>query len=316
MDEANKLELHYYFDDLSHSMDAFTRNKCEAEILSILSEAADILKIPVTINSEVYQEGGLKEFWKLLGQNNTQITILLVVVTIVLSRIPIVDQEADALEKELKRLSIEEKKLNIEKLKRELGKDISEVNTKTVVKAAKHVDKNLKVVKRKSNFYAHLACYPKVTKIGFAPVKNNWEHFSDERLVERADFNKFILSTNKLESETDDSAEIEIISPVLKEGRYRWKGIYQDSIITFEMNDCEFKEQVLMEQISFKHGSKICCELRVSRELNEVGDVKITGYTVITVIELIENGVPVPTNQGKRFKQAKKFENSQGDLFS
>jgi len=32
---ASKLELHYYFSDESHSMNAIARNKCEHELLCL-----------------------------------------------------------------------------------------------------------------------------------------------------------------------------------------------------------------------------------------------------------------------------------------
>jgi len=83
---AAKLELHYYFPDSSHSIDAIIRNKCEAELLGLLEEAAGVLGIKLKIKSEALREGGLREFWKVLGENNTQITILLTIIAILLSR--------------------------------------------------------------------------------------------------------------------------------------------------------------------------------------------------------------------------------------
>ncbi|ENM3825773.1 hypothetical protein AB5A11_003551 [Vibrio cholerae] len=51
MNQADKLEIHYYFNDESHNIDAIVRNKCEAEILAILLEAANILSSNNSINS-------------------------------------------------------------------------------------------------------------------------------------------------------------------------------------------------------------------------------------------------------------------------
>ncbi|ASD67068.1 hypothetical protein [Pseudoalteromonas piscicida] len=317
MNQADKFEVHYYFGDESHSMDAVVRNKCEAEILAILLETADTLKIDIDINAEVFKEGGLRDFWRILGQNNNQITILLVITTIVLSRIPTTDPEIEALEKEIKQLTIEEKKLNIEKLKLELSeKSVEEIDKATIGKAAKHVDRNLKIVKRRSNLYSTLSNYHKVQSIGVNALGFNFEGLMDERIVQRSSFKNFILSTNKLRSEVDDAAEVSIVSPVLKEGRYKWKGIYQEKPISFDMHDSEFKEQVLLEQVAFKHGSAITCVLRIARELDEIGDVKITGYSVVTVIEVTDGFTTTPTIQGKRYVQAKQMAESQGDLFA
>ena len=317
MSSADKLELHYYFNDESHSMNAVVRNKCEAEVLAILIEIAETLSISIDISSEVFRAGGLRDFWKLLGKNNNQITVLLVIATIILSRIPMNDPEIDALEKEIKQLTIEEKKLTIEKLKLELqDKTVQQVDKKVIGKVARHVDKNLKIVKRRSNFYSQLSSYHKITQVGVNALDSNFEPFVDERLVTRKSFRHFILSTNKLQSEVDDTAEVEIISPVLKEGRYKWKGIYNEKTISFDMYDSEFKEQVLLEMVSFKHGSAIKCVLRIGRELDEVGDIKITGYSVATVIDVIDGKNINPTLQGKRYLETKKLQEAQGNLFS
>ncbi|WP_429052599.1 hypothetical protein [Aeromonas rivipollensis] len=317
MEHADKLELHYYFTDDSHNIDAIIRNRCEAEILAILIEAADILNMDVTVNSEAYAEGGFREFWKLLGSHGNQITILLAIVSILLSRIPISDPEIEALEKEIKQLTIEEKKLNIQKLKLELQeKPVDDIDQTVIKKAASYVDKSLKFVKRRSNLYSHLTGYHKVQKIGFNILDNNFEPLESERIIDRVNFKKFILSSNKLNSEIDESAVIEIVSPVLKEGRYRWKGIYEETTITFDMLDAQFKEDVLLEKVAFKHGSTITCVLRIGRELDEVGDIKITGYAVSTVLEISDGSDVSETMQGKRYLHTKKLRDSQGDLFA
>ncbi|QXC32673.1 hypothetical protein [Aeromonas sp. FDAARGOS 1407] len=317
MSHADKLELHYYFTDDSHNIDAVIRNRCEAEILAILIEAADILSIDISVNSEAYAEGGFREFWRLLGAHGNQITILLVIISIILSRVPVSDPEIEALEKEIKQLTIEEKKLNIQKLKLELQeKPVEKIDKAVIGMAASYVDKSLKFVKRRSNLYAHLNRYHKVKKVGFNILGKDFEPIDNESIIDRIDFKKFILSSNKLNSEVDESAVIEIVSPVLKEGRYRWKGIYEEKTITFDMLDAQFKEDVLLEKVAFKHGSAITCVLRIGRELDEVGDVKVTGYAVSTVLE-ISDGVDVSkTSQGNRYLHTKNLRDSQGDLFA
>lgn len=116
MQEANKLELHYFFNDNSHQIDALVRNKCEAELLAIAYEAAVALEISLNINSDIVAEGGFRDFWNFLGNNN-QISLILVVITIIFSRVPMSDPEAETLENELKKLSIEEKKIKHPKTK-------------------------------------------------------------------------------------------------------------------------------------------------------------------------------------------------------
>lgn len=313
MRNANKLELHYYFGDESHEIDALVRNKCEAELLGIILEAAALLEIDATLIKDAYREGGFRDIWKALGNNQSQITILLLVIQIIISAVPLFSSESKDLELEERRLSIEEKKLNIEKLKQEIEKGENE--KEALDRAAAAVGSNLKIIKRKSNFYSQVEEYRKVDKIGIAVLDEKRRPIKDESSVPRSDFRKYILGTNRLRSEEDDAAVIEIISPVLKEGRYKWKGVYNQSPISFEMQDSAFRDAVLLENIPFQHGTRIVCVLVTYRELDEVGDVKITGYAVTTVLEKIDGDTVIETTQGKKYRHARKLADSQNDLF-
>lgn len=314
MEIANNLELHYYFSDKSHQIDSLVKNKCEAELLAIIYEVASSLGLDTKIITEAYREGGFKDIWKLIEGNSSAITVVLLVVQILVSTVPlIVDSEKEELEKELIKLQIEEAKHNL----KEIQKNIKTENNieENVTKATGQLKKNLKIIKRKSNFYTTLASYPKVTKVGVSVLNYNLLPISDELLVNRSDFRNFILSTNKLKAEELET-EIEIISPVLKEGNYKWKGIYNKEPITFDMLDATFKESVLIDDIPFQHGTSILCVLRINRELDEVGDIKIKGYSVTTVIEKIDGASTQETQQGKKYRHAKKLMENQGDLFT
>lgn len=310
---AEKLELHYYLKDESHAMDALVRNKCEAEVLAIIFEISIALGIEVNIETGVYQEGGLKELWAFIGRNNNQITLIVIILATILSRVPLSDPEQDALTKEATKLTIEEKKLSIEKLKREL-KD-GEVKNETTDAAAGAISNNLKIAARKSNFYKNLDGYEKVTGIGMRPLDKYNQPTADAKYVPRSDFRNFVLFTNNLPVEIIEDARIEIISPVLKEGNYKWKGMYQDLPINFSMNDPEFNNSVLREEISFQHGSIIECVLSIQRKFDEIGDVVITGYSVSTVIRKADGATSFETAQGRRYKAHKKFNEDQQDLF-
>lgn len=313
MDVAEKLVLHYYLSNDSHTMDALIRNKCEAELLAVIQEVASALGFKANIESEAYQEGGLKEIWQFLGTSNNQLMLFLSVVILIFSRIPLSDPEQDALNKEATKFTIEEKRLSIEKLKRELN--AGEANKETIIAASNAIDSSLKVATRKSNFYKNLAGYEKVTGIGMAPLDRSNRPTADEKFVARTDFRKFIITTNELPVEVIEDAQIEIISPVLKEGNYRWKGVYQEIPISFSMNDAEFKHSVLREEISFQHGSFIECVLNIHRKFDEIGDIVITGYSVVTVIKKTDGSISLETAQGKKHKSRKKFIKDQEVLF-
>lgn len=307
------LELHYHLRDQSHSMDAVVRNKCEAEILAAFSQIAQQLGVEVRLESTAYREGGLKEIWSFLGTNNAQLTLLLAIIVLIFSRYPISDPETDALNKEVLKLTIEEKKLNLQKLRREAEK--SPPAADAVSDAAKVIEGDLRVATRRSNFYRGLIGYEKVTAVGFTPIPEQQITAPDEKQVQRADFFKFIQLTDRLPVEVIDEATIEIVAPVLREGNYQWKGQYDDQAINFAMLDEEFRSSVLLRKVSFQHGSTIKCVLNIHRKFDEVGDVKITGYSVTTVLAKLDDGSSEETPQGKRHRFAKKQGAGQGGLF-
>jgi hypothetical protein len=306
-------ELHYYLRDGSHAMDALVRNKCETEALAAFLEIAAQLGITVQLETTAYTEGGLKEIWRFLGESNNQLSLLLAIIVLIFSRVPISDPELDSLNKEIARLTIEEKKLNIEKLKREIKQ--GRVTQESIDAATSALESNFKIATRRSNFYRGLLGYEKVTSVGFSVIPESKSELPIEHTVQRAEFGKFVLLTDKLPIEVVDGAKIEIVAPVLREGSYQWKGIYQSQPISFAMLDEAFKTSVLRREVSFQRGSTIECVLNIHRKFNEVGDISITGYSVSTVLTKSDGVTVQETPQGKRHRHQKKLEASQGQLF-
>ncbi|MFT7250868.1 MAG: hypothetical protein ACI9FW_000585 [Flavobacterium sp.] len=313
----NKFELHYYFseDDKSHSMDAFTRNKCEHELLQIVGEITKELEINLKVETEAYKEGGLTELWTLLNTDNLQLTIVISLLTLALSRVPL---RKTKLEKRDLELSIEERNLNIELLKKELeSKGIPE-NKVNIEKFILILNNNYKIIKHKSNFYKQLYKYPKVKKISTTKLNQNKEKIEEPIFVERKDFDKFILESDNLETVPDENATIEIISPVLKNGRFKWKGVYDKlgTVIDFNMKDKDFKEHVVTDGVPFKNGTFIDCILEVERKIDDFGNVFNSNYSVLTVLKQHDESTSFETPQGKKYKKQKELLRTQLDLFN
>ncbi|MBM4923809.1 hypothetical protein HYO37_22360 [Vibrio parahaemolyticus] len=311
---STKLQMHYYLENGSHTMDAIARNKCESEVLAIVQEIAKVLNTQIVIEAEAWKEGGLRDIWAFTNANAAVISVIVSIAGIVISRIPTTDPELEQLQKEDLKLSILERRINLAKLQKEVEED--KVTQDTVEKVASLVDTNYKVVTRKSNFYKQLNNTPKITKVGINGLDKEGEEAFKEAMVQRSDFKRFILHSNSLPVQIEDNAVIEIISPVLRNGRHKWKGIYKGESISFSMNDQDFKRDVLSEQISFTHGAAIKCVLHIHRKLDEVGDVVVTGYSVDTVIENGQESVFQETMQGKKYRHQKALKDAQQDLFA
>lgn len=316
MASVGGIELHYYLKDSEHSMDAVLRNRCEAELLAIFQEVAATLGVPVQIDAQALAEGGLREVWKWAGENSGQLSVVLSVVAILVALAPqIYESEEEALSKELTELSIEEKRLQIEKLRQELRDMEPRTSNATRDNAVHVLKKEPKIVVRRSNFYKNLNGRENVESIGISPLDQNLRPFTPERNVPNARFHEFILTSHSIKPLIIENAKIEVVSPVLREGRYKWKGIYAEQVIGFTMQDAAFQHQVLREKVTFQRGTFLECVLNVFRKLDEVGEVEITGYVVTTVIRKYDERQSIETPQGKSYKHAQKLRAAQADLF-
>lgn len=301
----NQIELHYFFSDDSHSLDAFTRNKCESEFLLIVKEVLKTLDLEMQIETVAVQEGGLIEIWEFLGANGAQISIIISIITPLLTLRPSSNAELDALNKQNLELSINKYKLEIKKLQDE--QDIHKIDIPAI---SQTFNADLKVVKHRSNFFETLLKSEKVTHIETSLLYDN-EIVRKITTVEKKEFHNYVVSDSNLPVETIENAQLEIISPVLKQqGNYKWKGIYKGEPIDFYMTDKEFKQSVFNREILFQNGFSIICVLEIQRSLNELGDLKIKQYTVSTVLSTFEEGIKADTEQGKKYLAQKKKNNS------
>lgn len=314
MEEAEYFGLHYYLQHGSHSMDAVVRNKCEREVLAVFFEVAKQLNVPISLETYAYSEGGLKELWKAMGKYNNQLTLIVAVLAIVFSRYPATDSELEALEKEATRLEIEKTRLEIEKLKED-SPEKREHTQQAAEAIARDLQSNGKIAVRRSNYYKLLLDYHKVDSVGYSPRPTEPRQ-TPENIVPRQDFPRFILGSDKLPVETDDNALIEVLAPVLTDGNYHWRGYYSGKPISFAMLDPQFKASIVAKKVHFQNGTHLRCILNIHRKYDELGEVTITGYSVVTVLDQSETGIDfVETTQGRSYRHAKALRESQGDMF-
>jgi hypothetical protein len=334
---ASKLELHYFFDDDTHTIDASVRNKCEAEILKIVKEIAIQLGSDITVETEAYLEGGLIDRWKALDAKSISAAALLVaIIGVVLSRYPV-----STANPELERLNIEIARHQLAKLKAEEAKEKEkeeesqvtestpdeetptiprlddEASLKQEVDALKladvlnGLDTNIKVTRFKSNFYTHLNNYKKVIQISTTPLSDENEPVEQPKTILREQFSEFIIESDELDPESIEEATIEIVSPVLRKGKYKWKGLYLGENIDFYMKDNEFKELIYGKKISFQTGVCIECNLEINKRIDDLGNIQITNYSVIAVLKYTEGTAQIETENGRKIRNQKNKDRDQ-----
>ncbi|WP_455638675.1 hypothetical protein [Parabacteroides sp.] len=294
----NKLELRYYFNDKSNYIDAMIRQRCEKEVLSMVRALSDLLDVKMTIYCEPCPLVGYREIWSVAGGSTRSISVLLNIFMQVLTRPtlsvggqPLVDRTHADDEKMQREIALLRRELKLKEPALTINRELIQLLASWP-----------RFCKAKSNFYEALRGYPKVTKITLRELNESNHSRSGSLEVKRELFDYFILRSDELPPVKDNKATIEIISPVLKDSRYRWKGIYNKGgeTIDFYMQDEDFKKQMFDEKISFTSGMCIDCVLEIERKLSELGETINVSYTVTTVIRTRFDKMEIVTPQGKR----------------
>lgn len=258
-----------------------------------------MLDIKMTVYCESFaQQEGFREIWSVAGENSRLISVLLNLFMQVWTRPsllvggqPVVDRSVTDEEKMQREIAL---------LRSNLRKKMPGITvTRELVEL---LSASPRFCKCKSNFYEAVRGYPKVTKFTLRELNENNRSRSGSLEVKREQFDYYILRSDELPSVKDNKATIEIISPVLKDARYRWKGIYNKGgeTIDFYMCDEDFKKDMFDEKIAFKSGMCIDCVLEIQRKMSELGEVVNISYTVETVIRTRFDKMEIITPQGKR----------------
>ena len=295
----NKLELRFYFNDKSNYIDAMIKHRAEKEVLTLLRSLADMLDIKMIVYCESFQnQEGFREIWSVAGENSRLISILLnlfmqlwIRPSLLVGGQPVMAFTMDEEEKLQQEIAL----LRLHLKKKEPGVTISRDFLKLLSGLPR-------ICKSKSNFYEAVRGYPKVTKFTLRELNGSNRSRSGSLEVKREQFGLYILRSDELPPVKDNKATIEIISPVLSDVRFRWKGIYNKGgeVIDFYMGDDEFKKDMFDEKIVFKSGMCIDCVLEIQRKMNELGKVVNSCYTVKTVIRTRLDKMEILMPQGKR----------------
>lgn len=301
--EFNNVELHYWFDDETHTMDAFVQNKSELIFLSIIKQLADDFNCVIEIETFPLENGGLRRIFRVISKSEKKGCIITTaVLTSILTAVittPITtsinaivskifeDTEKVELGKAKLRLEIEGLKLDNQNKKEE--RDSKEIKRENVT-FGRLKNPNM-LVKKRSDFYKEIDSYDKVSLVSIKASDSEGESVVPEIKVRKADFKKYIVEKEDIEPIIIDHACVEIIQPVLtKDASYKWRGIYLGKSISFDMQSNKFKTLVQTGLIEFKNGSSIDCQLRIKRKLTDEGEIVDCGYQVLEVyIPMEEN---------------------------
>lgn len=306
------LQLHYFLKNELHSVDAFINNKAEYELLRIFKEVTSILELEGELQFETIaiEEGGIKAFYKLISKkkNKRKIKNALIYLAGILSVI-ISDVVSDQIktDHEFEKLKKEEIRLRIEQLKRDLENEETTEEDKILIiqNLSVFIAETNKVKLFKSNFYSTLLKEDKIEQVSTQRLNENLEPITKENIVPRKDFDKFILHSVDIDPDFKESELIEIVSPVLKKGNMKWKGIYDEKPISFYMRDSEFLTSVINKEISFSNGTSIIADIEFEQKMNDDGDIEIGTISIYNVTDVFEDSQRIETKRKKRNRALK-----------
>lgn len=305
----NLLRIHYQFTDNEHFMDAYTFNKCEYQILGIVREAAKLITYDVTINVEALEEGSIWERLKLTSKEGHHIKIeWIIAAAIGMIITPVGHTLKNAIDWGFEYLKDGAyiHSLKSEKERLQLEKDIRELRQDSLDNATPESENKIK--RKVSNFYSEVKKDNRVVSVGFNSTVG--EASQAELLIDRHDFDTYIISDNLEEEHLHTNVRIDIIAPVLKKGRTKWRGVFNGDPIPFLMKDVDFKKSVIGGSIVFTGGSYIVCDLNIYTSVDKEGETHISGYEVISVHSYgIDNQPSITTEGEKRRIKQRELEN-------
>lgn len=300
---AGEFKVHYQIADGLHVMDAISRNKAEAELLALMRELGNTLGIPLHIETKARGEGGVVEYWNVVFQHREHIAVVMALLTPLLGTAPFY---RDKLRQSKQQTQINE--LTIQKLKLELAEkedaaiERAEKKQKEMRAQALPLEPPLgpeeiatallsrkKIARRRSNYYEQLVEDSQIEAVGFAP---SHARGANELTIQRRQFQNFVVARTDLEPLTYKNIAIEVVSPVLRSGGLKWRGIFDKKIIGFDLEDQAFRDSVTSKRVQFQNGTMLICDLEVLQREDETGDTEIAGYVVSAVHEVRSPSTP------------------------
>lgn len=296
-EEVGQFKVHYHLFGGLHQMDALVRNRAEAELLALLREVSGTIGVPFRVETMARGEGGVEEFLNLVFQHKEHVLFVMAVLGPLLSAAPFYKAKI----RQSRQQTIMND-LTIQKLKLELAEKEAAAADRAVKKQIEGKTEALpleptltpeeiaaallarkKIARRRSNYYERLIEDSRIKAVGFAPTHRQG---AEERIIARDNFAEFVVDRAELEPLKYRNVMIEVVSPVLRSGGLKWRGIFDKKVISFDLEDRGFQDRVATKRVQFQNGTMLRCDLEVRQREDETGDSEIAGYVVTAVHDI------------------------------
>ncbi|EYC52831.1 hypothetical protein AZ34_07465 [Hylemonella gracilis str. Niagara R] len=281
-----------------HRMDAMVRNRAEGELLALLKEVSVVLGLPIQVETRAYGEGGLEEYLNLIFQNTEQIAAVMALLSPLLGapfyieKIKQSKQQTALNELNLQKIKLEIKEKEDAAAGRSTEKEKGVENKSKVLElefppTADEIAQALltrkRVARRRSNYYEALLVDARIEAVGFSPSHGKKVM---ELRVPRGNFSSYVIAKSDLEPLIHERISLEIVSPVLRSGAIKWRGIFDKKVVSFELRDQAFRSEVASQKVQFQNGTTLICDFEIHQREDDIGDVEVAGYVVTKVHEV------------------------------
>jgi len=262
---ALTIRLRYCFDDENlHSMNAEVFNECERQFIKAIKSTEKYFEDTLQVKIKPRENGSLIDEL-IVVVNNPLFGVLVGIFATKFfdSKFSTAKHKTDETSKKLENLQVIKERIKAGTLTEE---DFDYIAS---------ADKDLR--KLKSNFFKSAKKDAEVQKIETTTF-SGIDQQPTIIIVERQDFDNFIIPETTEQTEDIQDAKIYIVAPILIKGRRdSWKGIFENNSIDFKVADKEFLAQVWNKQINFQNGTYINCELKTKTLTNiETEETKIS----------------------------------------
>lgn len=254
---ALQLTIHYYLDrENVNAMDAYTLNKCEAQLLEAIKHISGLIHTEIKVEACALEPGSVVSILKILG--SSAVGTLLMTKTIDY----IFNPDKTFLENTQTRMEI------VEKMK---TSNLSEEEAEALVAGDTRLERFA------SAYYRRLSEEASVVSVGtsVSGVSNDAQPLQpiQSTHIKKQDFARKMkdAATKTVSTERVAGTDIRIVAPVLLyDKKLKWRGRYNGDDIAFTIEDNDFLTQVHNKEVKFDSGTLIHCDLLV--ETTTYGD--------------------------------------------
>ena len=297
--ECDSIALHYNIQNDGYVMDAALESESTVTFLQAVNYVSKYVGVNINIKTTSLKEGSVVRCFRFVIEEKDENNWLLYIFMALFNSVFFQKKNELDLQVDLFNDKEKEQLLTILKRKQLTKEKIEKLGTDYVV--AKH----------RSDFFKRITKNQDIQGLFIETGKKfTFEERAKIQEIAADEFKDYIVNLFP-EEITLDNACVYIISPVILKGqKTKWRGVFENRVITFELKSNEFKTKA-QNGLEFRSGSNIICTLKYKKTIDGEGKEYFSNYQVIYVLKYGVDDHYVETLEGQR----KRIEENTPGLF-